>query len=82
MIPLLLISHYPTYEVPKNHNESSSSFFWVETTLGLQCLECRDTFLYFSLQTIYKVQFHANSLHFNFKQSWKAGLLNEIYSCK
>ena len=31
---------------------------------------------------LYKVQFHANSLHFNFKQSWKAGLLNEIYSCK
>ena len=31
---------------------------------------------------LYKVQFHANSLHFNFKQSWKAGLLNKIYSCK
>ena len=27
MIPPLLISHCPTYEVPKNHNESSSSFF-------------------------------------------------------
>ena len=27
MIPPLLISHYPTCEVPKNHNESSSSFF-------------------------------------------------------
>ena len=29
MIPPLLISHCPTYEVPKNHNESSSSFFLV-----------------------------------------------------
>ena len=27
MIPPLLISHCPTYEVPKNHTESSSSFF-------------------------------------------------------
>ena len=27
MIPPLLISYCPTYEVPKNHNESSSSFF-------------------------------------------------------
>ena len=25
----LLISHFPTYEAPKNHNESSNSFFWV-----------------------------------------------------
>ena len=37
MIPLLLISYCPTYKLPKNHNESSSSFFWVVTTLGLQC---------------------------------------------
>ena len=27
MIPLLLISYCPTYKLPKNHNESSSSFF-------------------------------------------------------
>ena len=38
MIPPLLISHCPTYKVPKSHNESSSSFFWVVTTLGLQYL--------------------------------------------
>ena len=42
MIPLLLISHCPTYEVPKNHNESSSSFFlgcnYLRTAVLGQCI--------------------------------------------
>ena len=38
MIPLLLISYCPTYKLPKNHNESSSSFFlgpnYLRTAVG------------------------------------------------
>ena len=45
MIPLLLISHCPIYEVPKNHNESSSSFFlgcnYLRTAVDCLCLLCR-----------------------------------------
>ena len=47
MIPALLISHCPTYEVPKNHNESSSSFF-----LGCNYLrtavQCHHTYILYS----------------------------------
>ena len=47
MIPLLLISYCPTYKLPKNHNESSSSFFlgcnYLKTAVFWTCLTmCND----------------------------------------